>query len=85
MTHVGGGSSGKSLKGAAFKSFHIAQSRIYVERKHGHRLVGLKAAGRALAKLVSPANLLPRKRAQTLGFLKGTLAFRMASYGRPDV
>lgn len=82
ITHIGGGSSGSSLEGSAFKSYQIAQSRMYVERKHGHAFPRLKAAGRALGKLLSPANLSRRKRAQTMGYLRGTLDFRMDTYGR---
>ena len=80
--HLGGASSGGSRRGTYLKAYHIAQSRMYVERKHGVPLAGLRAWGRALAKLLSPLNLVSgRKRAQAMGYLNGTRSFAPVEYG----
>ncbi|MBW4706268.1 glycosyltransferase family 2 protein [Roseobacter sp. YSTF-M11] len=85
VSHLGGKSSGSSIKGAALKAYFIAQSRMYVERRHGISAPGLRAVLRALAKITSPLNLLSaRKRAQALAYLKGTLRFDMMRYQNGD-
>lgn len=81
VMHIGGASSGSGLRGTYFKAYHIAQSRMYVERKHALRWPTSRSALRVFSKVLSPANLVKRKRTQTAGFLKGTLDFDMARYG----
>lgn len=81
VTHLGGKSSGNAISGAALKAYFIAQSRIYVERRHGVSMPRARAALRAIAKLLSPLTLLStRKRAQALAYLKGTRRFDMQRY-----
>lgn len=81
VTHLGGKSSGNAISGAALKAYFIAQSRIYVERRHGVSMPSARAALRAIAKLMSPLTLLSaRKRAQALAYLKGTRRFDMQRY-----
>ncbi|WP_298969456.1 glycosyltransferase family 2 protein [uncultured Roseobacter sp.] len=85
VTHLGGKSSGSAIKGAALKAYFIAQSRMYVERQHGVSMPGLRAAVRAVAKLLSPLTLLSaRKRAQAFAYLKGTQRFDMTRYQNGD-
>lgn len=85
VTHLGGKSSGSAIKGAALKAYFIAQSRMYVERRHGVSWPTARALVRAGAKLLSPLTLLsPRKRAQALAYLDGTRRFDMARYQSGD-
>lgn len=85
VTHLGGKSSGGSLKGAALKAYFIAQSRMYVERRHGLSWPGARAWIRAIVKLASPLTLLSaRKRVQALAYLKGTRRFDMDRYMNGD-
>jgi hypothetical protein len=67
---------------STFNSVQIAQSRMYLERKNEQRLTGGKAMVRAAANGLSPANLSKRKRAHAMGYLHGTLAFRMVELGK---
>lgn len=81
LHHLGGKSSGSSVAGAAQKAHFIAQSRLYVEYKHGLSVPKLRGFARALIKLLSPLNLVSaRKRAQAVGYLKGILAFDLDEY-----
>ncbi|WP_298919574.1 glycosyltransferase family 2 protein [uncultured Roseobacter sp.] len=85
VSHLGGKSSGSSIQGAALKAYFIAQSRMYVEQRHGISTPGLRAAVRALVKIASPINLLSaRKRAQAIAYLKGTWRFDMVRYQNGD-
>ncbi|WP_300036888.1 glycosyltransferase family 2 protein [uncultured Roseobacter sp.] len=81
LMHLGGKSSGGSVATAQLKAYLIAQSRIYVETKHGKSAPGLQAYLRATAKLLSPLTLLSRrKRAQALSYLRGVREFDLESY-----
>lgn len=85
VTHLGGQSSGNAIKGAALKAYFIAQSRMYIERRHGISMARSRAWVRAIAKLLSPLTLLSaRKRAQALAYLNGTLRFDMIRYQQGD-
>ncbi|MDW3223127.1 MAG: glycosyltransferase family 2 protein [Paracoccaceae bacterium] len=85
VTHLGGKSSGSAAEGAALKAFFIAQSRMYVEQKHGISMPAPRAWFRAVSKLLSPLNLISaRKRAQAQAYFKGTLRFDMNRYQKGD-
>ncbi|WP_187428935.1 glycosyltransferase family 2 protein [Roseobacter fucihabitans] len=85
VTHLGGKSSGTAIQGAAMKAYFIAQSRMYVERRHGVSFPGLRAWARAFVKLLSPLTVLSaRKRAQALAYLNGTRRFEMSRYQEGD-
>lgn len=85
VAHLGGKSSGSAIKSAALKAYFIAQSRMYVEQRHGISRPGLRATARALIKLLSPLNLMSaRKRAQALAYLNGTRRFNMQRYQNGD-
>lgn len=85
VTHLGGKSSGNAINSAALKSYFIAQSRMYVEKRHGLSVPRLRAALRAILKLLSPLTIISaRKRAQALAYLKGTCRFDMARYQNGD-
>ncbi len=74
VTHAQGTSTAVSPGTAALKAFHMGQSRVYAARKHGRPLAFVRAAGLALAQLLSPLVLLSRrKRAKQWAFLKGVL------------
>jgi GT2 family glycosyltransferase len=75
VTHAEGNSSPRTPATAAFKAYHMAQSAIYTMRKHNRPKARMQVIAHALLQLVSPLTLLSaRKRAKSIGFLKGALA-----------
>ena len=81
LMHIGGVSSGGSIGTAQLKAFFIAQSRIYVEKKHGVSVPLLRAWIRSLSILLSPLTLVSRrKRAQAFSYIRGVRHFDYAAY-----
>ncbi|MCB2135640.1 MAG: hypothetical protein KDE08_06800, partial [Rhodobacteraceae bacterium] len=75
VQHLGGQSSARSPAVAALKAWHMGRSRVYAARKHGRAFAFGHAALQALLQLVSPVNLLSkRKRAKNWAFFKGVFA-----------
>ncbi len=75
VRHLEGHSTVRSPQSAAFKAFHMGQSRVYAARKHkigGRAMFPLLAA---TLQLLSPVTLLSsRQRAKRWAFLKGMLS-----------
>ena len=82
ITHIGSGSSGYSPQSVALKAAAIAQSRLYVEGKHGIPLARLRAYLRGIGKVISPLSVLSgRKRLQARAYLKGVSDYDARRYG----
>lgn len=80
VEHLEGRSSARSANIAAWKSFHLARSRIYAMRKHHRPGAFSSSLSEAILKCLSPLTLISsRKRAQAFGFLKGVLSARRAT------
>ncbi len=72
VTHLGGSSTARSAETAAFKAFHMGQSRVHVARKHGIPMPLLSSLAAGMIQFLSPLTLLSkRKRAKNLAFLRG--------------
>ncbi|KFE34027.1 glycosyltransferase family 2 protein [Thioclava atlantica] len=83
--HEEGHSSERSVEGARFKARHLGRSRVYALRKHGrpHPFLGSFLA--ALGQLLSPENLLSRrKRAKQVAFLRGVSDMRYKGISTGD-
>ena len=75
VVHLSGHGSPRSAEVAAFKAYYSARSRVYTLAKYGHRWPKLNALGSALLRLIAPdALFLKRKRAKSIGYLKGVLS-----------
>lgn len=75
VRHIGGSSSVRSAQGAAFKAFHMGQSRVYAMRKHGWRLARARAGLGALGQVILPQNWISRRKiAKQWAFLRGVLS-----------
>lgn len=75
VRHLEGHSTVRSPQSAAFKAFHMGQSRVYAMRKHkvGGRMIFPLLA--ATLQLLNPVVLLsPRQRAKRWAFLRGMLS-----------
>ncbi|WP_245770656.1 glycosyltransferase family 2 protein [Roseovarius azorensis] len=74
VMHDAGNSTTRSSQLAAFKAFHMGQSRIYALRKHKRTGAERKALISAFWQRVSPVALISaRKRAKQTAFLRGVL------------
>jgi len=72
VTHLQGRSSERSDSVAGWKSYHQARSRVYTLLKHHRPLPRMSTICVALAKFLSPAFLVSRrKRSQATGFFRG--------------
>jgi N-acetylglucosaminyl-diphospho-decaprenol L-rhamnosyltransferase len=77
VTHLGGSSTTRSAETAAFKAFHMGQSRVHVARKHGIALARSRAVASALLQLAVPtAWVSRRRRAKQWALLRGTLGLQ---------
>jgi N-acetylglucosaminyl-diphospho-decaprenol L-rhamnosyltransferase len=75
VRHIGGSSSVRSAQGAAFKAFHMGQSRVYAMRKHGWHLARARAGLGALGQVILPQNWISRRKiAKQWAFLRGVLS-----------
>ncbi|WP_425092813.1 glycosyltransferase family 2 protein [Tropicimonas sp. S265A] len=74
VTHASGTSSRRTAASAGFKAYHMGMSRVYAVRKHDVPGEPRAAFRQALLKMMSPENLLSRRRrAKNYGFLRGVL------------
>lgn len=72
VTHQGGHSTARTPETAAFKAYHMGQSRVYAACKHRVPLARSRALLSALLQMLSPATFLSkRKRAKHRAFLTG--------------
>jgi N-acetylglucosaminyl-diphospho-decaprenol L-rhamnosyltransferase len=72
VTHLAGRSTERTPEVAAFKAFHMGQSRVYAMRKHDMTHVKARALVIAFGKLASPLTWLSaRARAKHVAFLQG--------------
>ncbi|TWD46032.1 GT2 family glycosyltransferase [Agrobacterium vitis] len=77
VVHAKGYSSGRSPTVAAFKAFHMAQSRIYTGKKHHRPAPLLSAAWHCFVSSLLPFNWFSsRRRAKLGGFCRGVLSMR---------
>lgn len=77
VRHLEGHSTVRSPESAAFKAFHMGQSRVYAARKHRRPLPFLSALASALLQAGQPWALLARRlRAKRFAFIKGILSAR---------
>lgn len=84
VRHMQGHSTVRSASVAKFKAYHMARSRVYARAKHGLPLPKLSSLWLGLVQLVSPAMLIPRKRAKNWGFFLGALS-ALKDGGRHDL
>lgn len=77
IRHIGGSSSERSAEGAAFKAWHMGQSRTYALRKHGRKFPLTSSILAALTQLLSPDIWFSaRKRRKRWAFLVGVLGWK---------
>lgn len=77
VRHLEGHSTVRSPESAAFKAFHMGQSRVYAARKHRRPLPFLSALASALLQAGQPWALFSRRlRAKRLAFIRGILSGR---------
>lgn len=75
VRHLEGQSTARSPQSAAFKAFHMGQSRVYAMRKHKIGGSMLRPVLAAASHLLSPATLLSaRQRAKRWAYLRGVLS-----------
>ena len=74
ITHAGGRSSERSPEIAYFKAYHLAQSRIYVGKKHSRPYPTIFAILQVAYQLILPITYFsPRRLQKTKGYLFGIL------------
>lgn len=74
VRHIGGSSSARTPETAAFKAWHMGQSRVYSMQKHGISWARTTSLLGAVLRLASPDTILSaRRRAKNLAYLKGLL------------
>lgn len=77
VRHLEGHSTVRSPESAAFKAFHMGQSRVYAMRKHKRPLPFFSALASALLQAGQPWALLSRRlRAKRFAFIQGVLSAR---------
>ena len=81
VTHIGGGSSPRVPRTGRLKAFHLAQSKRHVLAKHGMKAVRIRLWTEAVAKILSPLNLIsPWRRAKAVGFVWGLIKHQDHKY-----
>ena len=77
IRHIGGSSSERSAEGAAFKAWHMGQSRIYALQKHGRKFPLISSILAAVTQLLSPDIWFSaRKRRKRWAFLGGVMGWK---------
>lgn len=75
VMHLSGHGSPRLPQVAAFKAYHSARSRVYVQGKYGHPRPWFSTFVAAVFRVLGPDTLLSkRRRAKNLGYLKGALS-----------